>query len=651
MKRSGKTRVVIDDLWPQIDAGRFPVKRVLGDSVDVFADILADGHDLIRAVVRYRPAKSRTWKEQVMRSVGNDRYHATFSVDDLGYYEYTVEAWIDHFESWRDGLRKKHDAAVASDMDLRIGAELITGAAERARNADAEALKKIAQEIVASGVNLDLRVATALADETDRLVQKYPDRVHSTRHGQNLRVWVDRERAVFSAWYELFPRSTSDTPGRHGTFRDVMARLPYVAQLGFDVLYLPPIHPIGHTKRKGVNNALVTKSGDPGSPWAIGSEEGGHDAIHPELGDLADFRELVERTRSYQMEIALDIAFQCSPDHPWVQDHPEWFVGRPDGSIQFAENPPKKYEDIYPINFETDDWAELWATLKGVFDHWIQQGVRVFRVDNPHTKSFPFWEWLIESIHEDRPEVLFLAEAFTRPKRMYRLAKSGFTQSYTYYTWRNSPAELKDYLTELTNGAPAEFFRPNFWPNTPDILHEDLQSGVRAAFQVRLALAATLSSNYGIYGPAFELMEYLPRDEGSEEYLNSEKYQIRTWNLDSPDSLAPFIARINAIRRSNPALHRNAGIRFHNVDNRELLCFSKTNPARDNVILVCANMDYRNTQSGMVEFSPPAVGLPGRPPFVVRDLLTGVSYTWRDFWNYIELDPTKTPLHIFALEK
>ncbi|MEX2442625.1 MAG: alpha-1,4-glucan--maltose-1-phosphate maltosyltransferase [Alkalispirochaeta sp.] len=658
LRQAGRKRVVIDDVWPQIDAGRFPIKRIQGDKVDVFADILADGHDLIRAVVRYRRQTGRAWKEALLRPVGNDRYHGTFSVADLGYHEYTVEAWIDHFESWATGLRKKHDAAVASDMDLRIGAELIAGAAARAKGTDAATLKQIAEEIVSPKVNLDLRVAQALDEKTEALVQKYPDRSHATRYDRDLRVWVDRKRAEFSAWYELFPRSASGTSGRHGTFRDVIERLPYVARLGFDVLYLPPIHPIGHTKRKGANNALNASPTDPGSPWAIGSEQGGHDSIHPELGTLEEFRELVERTRSYQMEIALDIAFQCSPDHPWVKEHPEWFVQRPDGSIQFAENPPKKYEDIFPLNFETPQWEALWQALKGVFDHWIAQGVRVFRVDNPHTKSFPFWEWLIEAIHQDHPEALFLAEAFTRPKRMYRLAKGGFSQSYTYFTWRNSPAELRDYLTELTNGEPAEFFRPNFWPNTPDILHEDLQTGRRAAFQVRLALAALLSSNYGMYGPAFELMDHVPREKKNEEYLNSEKYQIRDWTWDwdvdakinDAASLAPFISRINAIRRSNPALHKNSGLKFHNVDNRALLCFSKATPDRDNVVFVCVNMDYEHTQSGFVEFSPPAVGLPQQPPFVVRDVLTGVAYTWREYWNFVELDPKKLPVHIFTLE-
>jgi starch synthase (maltosyl-transferring) len=431
----------------------------------------------------------------------------------------------------------------------------------------------------------------------------------------------------------------------------VVARLPYVAQLGFDVLYLPPIHPIGRINRKGRNNALVAGSEDPGSPWAIGSHEGGHTAIHPELGILEDFRELVERAKSYQIEIAMDIAFQCAPEHPWVAEHPEWFVSRPDGSIQFAENPPKKYEDIYPLNFETEAWESLWAELKQVFEYWMDQGVRIFRVDNPHTKSFPFWEWLIDELHQRDPGVIFLAEAFTRPKRMNRLAKSGFTQSYTYFTWRNQPNELRDYLTELTQGEAREFFRPNFWPNTPDILHEELQQGTRATFLVRLALAATLSSNFGMYGPVYELLLREPRGPGIEEYIDSEKYQIHQWDLEAGHSIAPFIRRLNEIRHDNRALQRNNHLQFHTCDNPAILCYSKHTEDLDNVVLVCANMDYRTTQEGLVEFSPPAVGAGGTLPFVVRDLVSDIAYTWREYWNYIKLDPHRAPVHIFRLEQ
>jgi starch synthase (maltosyl-transferring) len=477
-----------------------------------------------------------------------------------------------------------------------------------------------------------------------------PDRSLQSDYVRTLRIQADRERAAFSTWYEVFPRSTSPEPGEHGTFADLMNRLEYIASLGFDIVYLPPIHPIGHTKRKGKNNALQAGPNDPGSPWAIGSEEGGHTAIHPELGTLDEFRKLVSAAKTFDMEIALDIAFQCSPDHPWVREHPQWFVMRPDGTVQFAENPPKKYEDIYPINFETEDWEALWNELKGVFEHWIDAGVRVFRVDNPHTKAYGFWQWLIDDLVGRYPDLIFLAEAFTRPRRMYGLAKLGFTQSYTYFTWRNDPRDMRDYLTELTTTEVAEYFRPNFWPNTPDILHEDLQSGGTPAFMARYVLAATLSSNIGIYGPAFEQVENTPREPGSEEYLNSEKYEVRYWELHQTGDLTDFISAVNGARRDNPALHRNRNLRFHAVDNPNLLCYSKASDDGTNVIFVVVNMDYHATQSGWVEFSPAAVGRPHVTPFTVRDLLTGGSYSWDAYWNYVELDPTASPVHLFRLE-
>ena len=648
----GRRRVIVDRVQPCIDAGRFPVKRIEGESVHVEADILADGHDLIRAVLRYRREGGR-WQEIPLHNQGNDHWTASFPVKSMGYYEYTVRAWIDHFDTWLSGIRKKHDAAVVDDADLAIGAGLVHQTARRASKKDAPQIATIADALRDGTKDTPRRLRAVLSADSVALIRKYPDRTLETEYSTVLRVRVDRKRAGFSAWYELFPRSAGEPTrpsGTHGTFKDVMERLPYIARLGFDVVYLPPIHPIGTTKRKGRNNNVVAGPNDPGSPWAIGSAEGGHTAIHPQLGTLGDFRELVDRMRSHEMEPALDIAFQCSPDHPWVTEHPEWFVARPDGTIQYAENPPKKYEDIYPINFETPEWESLWHELKDVFAYWCEQDVRVFRVDNPHTKAFPFWEWVIAEIQRDYPETIFLAEAFTSPKRMYRLAKAGFTQSYTYFTWRNSPAELQEYLTELTTTEPAEFFRPNFWPNTPDILHEDLQTGGTPAFKARFALAATLSGNYGIYGPAFELQEATPLRPGSEEYLHSEKYEIRQWDLTRKNSLAPYISRINEIRRRQEALQDNRHLQFHACDNPSILCYSKRNDEGDSVILVCVNMDYRHSQSGWVEFSPPAVGLSRQPPFVVHDLLTEVRYTWRSFWNYIELDPHTQPVHIFSIE-
>jgi starch synthase (maltosyl-transferring) len=461
---------------------------------------------------------------------------------------------------------------------------------------------------------------------------------------------VDRELARFSSWYELFPRSSSPAPGRHGSFADVEARLPYVAELGFDVLYLPPIHPIGRTKRKGPNNAVKSRTGDPGSPWAIGAEEGGHKSIHPELGTIDDFRRLVASAAEHGIEIALDIAFQCSPDHPYVDRHPEWFHWRPDGTVQFAENPPKRYEDIYPFAFDTDQWPELWLELQSVFEFWIEQGVRVFRVDNPHTKPLPFWEWCIGELKTSHPDLVLLSEAFTRPKVMHRLAKAGFTQSYTYFAWRNTKWELTEYFTELSKDESREYFRPNAWPNTPDILTETLQFGGRPAFVSRLVLAATLAANYGIYGPAFELSEHRPREPGSEEYLDSEKYQLRTWDLDRPDSLREVIARVNTIRRENRALQQDWTLAFHTVESDHLLCYSKATEDLDNVVLVVVNLDPHHTQSGWVDLSLDTLGLDSSP-FQVHDLLGGGRFVWQGSRNYVELDPQVLPAHVFLVRR
>jgi starch synthase (maltosyl-transferring) len=462
---------------------------------------------------------------------------------------------------------------------------------------------------------------------------------------------VDRERARFSTWYEMFPRSAAPDTGRHGTFRDCEAWLPRIAQMGFDVLYFPPIHPIGRGRRKGRNNTLAAGPDDVGSPWAIGSTEGGHKAIHPALGTLADFRRLVDAARSHGLEIALDIAYQCAPDHPYVTEHPAWFRHRPDGSVQFAENPPKKYQDIYPFDFESDDWRGLWQELKSVLDFWIDQGVTIFRVDNPHTKAFAFWEWAIAEVKRAHPDVIFLSEAFTRPRVMHRLAKLGFTQSYTYFAWRNTKQELTDYFTELAHGAGREYFRPNAWPNTPDILTEYLQFGGRPAFMVRLVLAATLAASYGIYGPAYEAVEAKPREPGSEEYLDSEKYELRAWALDRPDSIAGFIARVNRVRRENAALQSDAGLRFHGVDNESMICFSKGTDSADNVVLTVVNLDPYNAQSGWVELDLAALGLDPATPYQMHELLSDARYLWTGARNYVRLDPARAPAHVFRLRR
>ena len=458
---------------------------------------------------------------------------------------------------------------------------------------------------------------------------------------------VERAKARFSAWYELFPRSFASTPGAHGTLRDCMDRLPYVAGMGFDVLYLPPIHPIGNSFRKGKNNTLAAGADDVGSPWAIGAKEGGHKAIHPQLGSLADFKRLVAEAKKFDIEIALDIAFQCTPDHPYVTEHPEWFRKRPDGSIQYAENPPKKYQDIYPLDFECENWQELWNELKSVILFWCEQGVRIFRADNPHTKAFPFWEWVIGGVKKDYPDALFLAEAFTRPKVMYRLAKLGFSQSYTYFAWRNTKSELIQYFTELAQTEVSDFFRANLWPNTPDILTEYLQFGGRPAFMTRLVLAAMLGASYGIYGPAFELCENVPREPGSEEYLNSEKYEIKHWDLEKPDSLRELIARVNRIRRENPALHSDRSLRFYPIDNPEILCFGKRTEDLSNVIVVAVNLDPHHTQSGWVELPSEELGLDPQQTFQMHELLTDARYLWQGKRNYIQLDPNSVPAQIF----
>jgi starch synthase (maltosyl-transferring) len=478
-----------------------------------------------------------------------------------------------------------------------------------------------------------------------------PDRQFATSYSLALQVMVDRPLARCSAWYELFPRSCSPTPGQHGTFADCAARLPSIAQMGFDVLYLPPIHPIGEAHRKGENNTVGAKPDDVGSPWAIGSAAGGHRAIHPQLGTAEDFRRLVTQARASGIEIALDLAWQCSPDHPYVTEHPEWFRQRPDGTIQYAENPPKQYQDIYPFHFETDHWQALWDELKGVVLHWIAQGVTVFRVDNPHTKPLRFWEWLIAEVKRAHPDVIFLAEAFTRPKVMYHLAKVGFSQSYTYFTWRNTKEELQQYLTELTQTEVCEYFRPNFWPNTPDILSEYLQFGGRPAFVVRLILAATLSANYGVYGPAFELGEHTPKEPGSEEYLDSEKYQLRHWDVQQPESLRELITRINRVRRDNPALHSNTGLHFHTVANDELLCYSKATPDLANIMLMVVNLHPHHVQAGWLELDLAALGLAANTPYQVHDLVSEARFLWQGARNYAELHPEVMPAHIFRVRR
>ncbi|MBU2289183.1 MAG: alpha-1,4-glucan--maltose-1-phosphate maltosyltransferase [Gammaproteobacteria bacterium] len=641
---------------PNVDNGRFPVKRVAGDTVHVVAHCFTDGHDVPRVMLRWRAADQpdSAAHEVPMKLKFNDIWEADFAPPAVGPYIYSVVCWVDSFASWRHEMARRVDPE-----DIRIAAQVgaieIAGAAARAAGDDRTMLESWARDIEAAAKVPDgdahALKALTLDEPLTEIVSRYPDRSLETRYPVDFPLYADRQRANFSTWYELFPRSASPEPGRHGTFKDVETRLPAIAAMGFDVLYLPPIHPIGRVNRKGRNNALVAEPDDVGSPWAIGSAEGGHKSIHPQLGTAEDFRHLVAAAAEAGIEIALDIAFQCAPDHPYVKEHPSWFKWRPDGTVQYAENPPKKYQDIYPFNFESEDWRGLWAELKSVIDHWIGEGVKIFRVDNPHTKAFPFWEWAIGEIKREHPDAIFLAEAFTRPKVMHRLAKVGFTQSYTYFTWRNTKEELEEYFTELSSGLGCEYFRPNVWPNTPDILHEQIQGGEASVYMARLVLAATLAATYGMYGPVYELRNHLPRHHGSEEYLDSEKYQLRTWNHDDPESLAPFIARVNRIRRDNPALHDNRSLRFLPIDNDQLIAYAKASPDGDNVIVTVVNLDPHNVQSGWVGLDAESIGVEPGHEFQMHDLLSNQRFQWQGSHHYVSLDPHSVPAHIFVVRR
>lgn len=644
-----RQRVVIEHVTPKVNGGRYPIKRIVGESVVVEADIFADGHEKLAARLLWRLSGESDWKESPMTLLVNDLWRGSFPTSKIGKYEYTIEGWVDHFATWRADFEKRVAAKQDLGIEISIGVEIIRQCLSRATGEDLLRLNKYI-DLLNTG-DIASRVETALDEHLQTLMDRHPDRKKSTSYHMILPVSVDRPKARFSSWYEMFPRSASPEPGRHGTFRDLIDRLPYIAGLGFDVLYLPPIHPIGNSFRKGKNNTLVASAGDPGSPWGIGSEAGGHKSIHPQLGTLADFHSLVHEAKEYGIEIALDVALQCSPDHPYVKEHRSWFKERPDGRIQYAENPPKKYQDIYPLNFDCDDYLDLWAEMKSIFLYWIEQGVLIFRVDNPHTKPFRFWEWLIAEIKREHPEVIFLAEAFTRPKTMHRLAKIGFTQSYTYFTWRNDKWELERYFNEIAEQSGREYFIPNFWPNTPDILHEYLQIGGRPAFITRLVLAATTSGNFGIYGQAFELCRNEPIEKGSEEYLNSEKYEIKHFDPDDPASISHIISAVNRARKDNPALQTNWNIKFHKIDNPFLLFYSRQSIDNNNTVLVAVNLDPHNTQIGWVDLAIADLGLKWNESYQVHDLLTDEKYIWHGERNYIELNPHKMPAHIFRLSR
>lgn len=645
----GRKRVIIEHVKPEIDCGRFPIKRIVGETVVVTADIFSDGHDAVWATLLYKGPGDNEWKEVPMQGKGNDVWEGRFVVGGIGVYSYTIEGSIDYYKTWQHNLKKKLSAKQDVCIDIRMGVQYIEKIAQGIPAEDKRRILEFLDILKREGDSE--RIASVVTDkEYNILIHKYRDKKFLAKYERILTILADRPKALFSAWYERFPRSCASEPGKHGTLKDCESILPEIAQMGFDVFYLPPIHPIGRTNRKGKNNSATASPEDVGSPWAIGAEEGGHKAVHPQLGTIEDFENLVHKAKEYGIEVAMDLAFQCSPDHPYVKEHPEWFIWRPDGSVQHAENPPKKYEDVLPLNFGTEQWFLLWEELKSVVIFWIEKGVHIFRVDNPHTKPFPFWEWLIKEVKNNYPDVIFLSEAFTRPKVMHYLAKLGFTQSYTYFTWRNTRKEITEYLTELTGTEASEYFRPNFWPNTPDILPEQLQYGGMPAFKMRLVLAATLSSNYGIFGPAFELCVH-EAIFGKEEYRNSEKYEIKYWDWNRPGNLKRFIARVNRIRRENPALQTTGNLQFCEAENEYLLSYWKVTEDFSNIVLMVVNLDPYHIQAGWVRIPIHRLGIDKDQSYLVHDLLSDDTYIWQGEDNYIALNPAVLPAHIFRIKK
>ncbi|MGH9043307.1 MAG: maltotransferase domain-containing protein [Acidimicrobiales bacterium] len=677
---TGRQRPVISGIRPRVRDGIWPPKAAVGDVVLVEADILLNGPEKLCCNMSYIHRAERIWHTVAMIELGNDRWRAELYVTEVGMYRFVIGARADSFATWKRDLRRRFEAGQNLTSELLVGAGMLWDAAARAGGGERRSLAWLAERLRRPRSSLSTQVdassffrahdgpvgngngdghdpalatigSLVFSEELEALLGRFPE-PGPWAQSEVQRIYADRELARFGAWYEMFPRSTSGQPGCHGTFADLERLLPYVAELGFDVLYLPPIHPIGYTNRKGPAGAPVAGPSDPGSPWAIGSAQGGHTAIHPELGTLEDFQSLLAAARDLGIEVALDLAFQASPDHPWVSEHVEWFRRGPGGGIAYAENPPKRYEDIYPLNFDTPEWQRLWSELLGVARFWISQGVKIFRVDNPHTKPFAFWEWFISVLKADHPDLILLSEAFTRPKIMYELAKVGFTQSYTYFAWRNTKSELESYMTELTATELADFFRPNLWPNTPDILTPTLQSGSTAAFVIRLVLAATLGASYGIYGPAFELMEHKARELGSEEYEHSEKYEVRFWEREHRPSLAGLIARINAVRREHPALQHNRTLRFLTIDNEQMIAYVKlgVGAQSSDAILVVVNLDPVYTQSGWLDFQPEALGLTIASAYVMHDLLTEARYHWAPGANFVRLDPGALGVHVLCVE-
>ncbi len=639
-----QTRIVIENVLPQLDSGAYFIKRVVGQTVKITADVFADGHDIIECCVKYRHESDKHWREVRMQPLGNDAWTANFEVEKQGYYSYFVEGWIDYALNWQHGTGRKIQDNQHVKSELLEGAEYVK--VIKASDASEKEYLKAAAKYFTSEKDYDKAIAVATSGDLTEIFKKYPARFLKNQSIE-LQVYVDRKKALFSTWYEFFPRSASSVEGKHGTFKDCEKLLPRVAEMGFDTLYFPPIHPIGEVNRKGKNNATNAQPGDVGSPWGIGSQYGGHKSVHPQLGTLNDFKSLVKKAKSLGIEIAMDYALQAAPDHPYVKDFPQWFKWRPDGTVQYAENPPKKYQDIQPIYFESGDWKNLWKELLDVALFWVEEcGIRVFRVDNPHTKPFYFWGWLIAEVKKKHPDVLFLAEAFTRPKIMHELAKQGFTQSYTYFTWRNSKAELIEYVNELTQTSQKEFYRPNFWPNTPDINPYPLQSANEAIHLQRYFLAATLSSSVGIYGPVYEYMQSaaLP---GKEEYLDSEKYEFVKWDWTIQNKLTHVIAKINQIRYQHPSLQQTNNIQFCDADNDHIIAYHKWDDNREDQTLMIVSLDPYYSKQAMVRLPVENIG---NEPITVIDLITGNSYNWDKEWNFVELHPA-LPFHLFKIVK
>ena len=644
--KKSRNRVIIANITPSIDCGRYAAKCSIAEEFKVECDLLADGHDLVTGILKFRHEDEALSQTIPLNFLENDRWFALFLPEKLGNYIYSIEAWFDEFTTWQKDLKIKIEAKQVTKTDYLIGAkflkEMSTDLDEETKTIFLPYISDLEQQ-----ENLFTLQNTGISTKLNQLVKQYYQPSFKT-NSSHFNLTVDRTLANFSTWYELFPRSWSDQSHRHGSFKTLTAQLKYIKEMNFDIIYLPPIHPIGYTKRKGKNNTLQAKPDDLGSPWAIGSEMGGHTAIHPALGSVEEFKEFNKQVNNLGMEIALDFALQCSPDHPYLKSHPEWFKQRPDGTLQYAENPPKKYEDIYPFYFGSSNWYGLWEECKAILLYWINLGIKIFRVDNPHTKPFIFWEWLIREIKKTYPEVIFLSEAFTRPKIMYELAKLGFTQSYTYFTWRNTKTELMEYFQELTSAPICYFFRANLWPNTPDILHAYLQQGDKPAFIIRFLLAATLGNNYGIYGPAFELCVNEAREKNSEEYFNSEKYEIKLWNLGGNNSLKPLISKVNQLRKSYLPFQNFFSLQFHKTDNPEIICYSKSSKDFKEIILIVINLDYKYEQSGWIQFGLNNITL--KKEFELTDLLTDEKYYWQGQHHFVKLDPKIMPGHIFLIK-